>query len=158
MPPNKGSRPFLFQDKFTVEFGLRITARRARTSLIESVVCRFCEFWSREADEVEPQDGRKRKRTTEYKHWTNTFRSDNIRKHMVEQHSKRWAEYQAMRNNHEFTEENLKLFFKQSTVDASLERRSTVIVRRKVFTIDASIVDGIVKCSAMDFICDPWGY
>jgi hypothetical protein len=64
---------------------------------------------------------------------------------MVEQHSKRWAEYQAMRNNHELIEDNLKLFFKQSKVDAFIERRSKDIGRKKVFAIDVSIVDGIIK-------------
>jgi hypothetical protein len=33
-----------------VEFGLRVTARTATTSLLEAAVCRFCECWGREAD------------------------------------------------------------------------------------------------------------
>jgi hypothetical protein len=64
---------------------------------------------------------------------------------MVEQHSKRWKEYQALRNNRVSTEEDLKLFFQQSTVDAFFEKRSTVTGRKRVFIIEASIVDGIVK-------------
>jgi hypothetical protein len=64
---------------------------------------------------------------------------------MVEQHSKRWNEYQALRNNRDSTEEDLKLLFQQSTLDAFLEKRSTVIGHKRVFTIEASIVDGIVK-------------
>jgi hypothetical protein len=63
---------------------------------------------------------------------------------MAEQHSKRWEEYQALRNNYESTEEDLKLFFRQSTVDAFFEKRSTVIGRKRVFAIDMPIVDGIV--------------
>jgi hypothetical protein len=83
--------------------------------------------------------------TTNTKHGTNVFRSDNVRKHMVEQPRKRWMEYQALRNNRDSTEEDLKLFFQQSAVDAFLEKRSTVTGRKRFFTIEASIVDGIVK-------------
>jgi hypothetical protein len=64
---------------------------------------------------------------------------------MVEEHSKRWKEYQAMRNNRGSTEEDLTLFFQQSTVDAFLEKRATVTGSKRVFTIEASIVDRIVK-------------
>jgi hypothetical protein len=73
------------------------------------------------------------------------FCSDNVRKHIAEQHSKRWEEYQALRNNYESTEEDLKLFSRQSAADAFLEKRSTVIGRKRVFAIDMSIFDGIVK-------------
>jgi hypothetical protein len=64
---------------------------------------------------------------------------------MVEQHSKQWAAYQALLNNRDSTEEDLKLFFQQSTVDDFFEKRITVTGRKRVFTIEASIVDGIVK-------------
>jgi hypothetical protein len=123
--------------------GLRGSARNATTKVVEAAACRFCECWGRDADEDKLQDGRKRNTNT--KHWTNVFRSDNVRKHMVEQHSKRWKEYQALRNNRDSTEEDLKLFFQQSTVDAFLEKRSTVTGCKRVFTIETSIVDGIVK-------------
>jgi hypothetical protein len=109
MPPKKCSRSFPYHDKFTVEFGLRVTARNATTSVVEASACRFCERWGRDADEDQLQDGRKRKRTTKTKHWTNVFRSDNVRKHMVEQHSKRWKEYQALRNNRDSTEEDKRI-------------------------------------------------
>jgi hypothetical protein len=55
---------------------------------------------------------------------------------MVEQHGKRWKEYQALRNNCDSTEEDLKLLFQQSTVDAFFEKRSMVTGRKRVFTID----------------------
>jgi hypothetical protein len=123
--------------------GLRGTARKATTNVVEAAACLFCECWGRDADEDKLQDGVKRNTNT--KHWTNVFRSDNVRKHMVEQHSKRWKEYQALRNNRDSTEEDLKLSFQQSTVDAFLEKRSTVTGCKRVFTIETSIVDGIVK-------------
>jgi hypothetical protein len=72
-----------FQVTFTVEFGLRVTPAVRPLA----VFCRFCKCWGREADEDEPQNGRKRKMTTNNKHSTKRFRSDSIRKHMVEQHS-----------------------------------------------------------------------
>jgi hypothetical protein len=144
MPPKNCSRSFPYQDKVTVEFGLRVTARNATTSVVEAAACRFCECLGRDADKNQIRDGRKRKRTTNTKHWTNVFRSDNVRKHMVEQHSTRWKEYQALRNKRDSTEEDLKLFFQQSTVDAFFEKRSTVTIRKRVFTIEASIIGGIV--------------
>jgi hypothetical protein len=50
MPPKKGSRSFPYQNKFNVEFGLRVTARNATTSLVEAAVCRFWGCWGLEAD------------------------------------------------------------------------------------------------------------
>jgi hypothetical protein len=64
---------------------------------------------------------------------------------MVEEHSKRQKEYQALRNNRDSTEEDLTLFFQHSTVDAFLEKHTTVTGSKRVFTIEASIVDRIVK-------------
>jgi hypothetical protein len=51
MPPKKCSRSVPYQDKFTVEFGLRVNARKATTSVVEAGACCFCECWGRDAND-----------------------------------------------------------------------------------------------------------
>jgi len=121
-----------------------VTAKNEMSGAVEAVVCRFCECWGRENTEDEVADGRKRKRTTNNKHWKDTFRSDNIRKHMNEQHPKKFKDYQELRKQASSTPEILKRFFEQTTVEAYFEKRTTVVGRKRIFTIDKSIVEVII--------------
>ena len=136
MPPNK-KHSFPYQDQFDIKFGLQVTARNEHSGLVEACVCRFCECWGRESDndgddEVgdNTSSGRKRKQTCNNKHWKHSFRSDNIRKHMLEQHPKKFKEYQVQQAKVDSTPELMKKFFEQLTVDAFFKKRSTIIGRR----------------------------
>jgi hypothetical protein len=83
-----------FNTNWIIDFGLQITARDTQTGAICSAKCRFCEN-GRDAD-VNDDGGRKRKRTERTKYYqTGSFRKDNIVRHLKQQHSKRWSEYQA---------------------------------------------------------------
>jgi hypothetical protein len=64
---------------------------------------------------------------------------------MVEQHPKKFKEYQALRKSADGTPAVLKQFFEQSTIDAFFEKRTTTVGRKRIFTLDTSIVDVIVK-------------
>jgi hypothetical protein len=66
MPPKKMLTILSYQDKFTVDFGLRVTARNATTSVVKAASCPSFECWDRDADEDQLQDGRKRKEDYEH--------------------------------------------------------------------------------------------
>lgn len=121
-----------------------MTARDENKGVVQAVVRRFCECWGREVADDEVADGRKQKRTTNNKHLKDVFHSDNIRKHMQEQQPKKFEEYEALRKLASSTPEVLKGFFEQSPIDAFFEKRSTVVGRKSIFTIDKSIVDVII--------------
>lgn len=151
MPPKKRSkaknpRIHPYQNSFDVEYGLRVTDRDPETSVVTAAVCRFCECWGREDCEVEAgENGRKRKRTTNTKYFRTSFRTDNIRKHLEEQHPQKHAAYVSLRKKIGSTPEKIKRFFEQSTVEAFVEKRSTVVSTMRVFTIDKNIVEVIVS-------------
>jgi hypothetical protein len=139
---------FPYNEKLTIEFGLRVTGRNDKTGVVESAVCRFCECWGREfTDSVGDEDGstRRRKVTTNYKHWTRSFRSDNIRIHLKDQHPIKFKEYKLLRSSPTCSTEELTAFFAQPTLDDFYEKRSTIVGRKRIVTIDKSIVDVIVS-------------
>ena len=135
-----------------MEFGLRVTGRNDKTGVVESAVCRFCECWGREESCTNlPVAGddegglKKRKLTTNYKHFNGVFRSDNIRLHLKEQHPAKFKEYNLLRSSSSgTTEEIMTAFFAQPTIDAFFEKRSTIVGRRRIVTIDKNIVEVIV--------------
>jgi hypothetical protein len=149
----KPRRSFPYNEKFSLEFGLRVSGRNDRTGVVDSAVCRFCECFGREeqsADSIaadnEDAGGRKRKLTT-HKHWIHSFRSDNIRKHLREQHPIKFKEYETLVHSPgtQTTTQEINAFFSQSTLDAYYEKRSTIVGRKRVVTIDKNIVEVIVS-------------
>ena len=104
-------------------------------------MCRFCECFGRNVNDRE----RKLKRTTRSKHWNCVFCSDNIRCHMVEQHSIKLAEYTVLTKQSGTTSANLRKFFEQATVDAFFDNRSTIIGGKISFTVNKAIVKVIVQ-------------
>ena len=83
-----------FNTSWIIDYGLQITARDIQTGAICSAKCRFCEIGR---DAYENDDGdRKRKRTERTNYYKiGSFRKYNIIRHLKQQHSKRWSEYQA---------------------------------------------------------------
>ena len=148
----KAARSYPYNEKFAFEFGLRVTGRNDKTGVVEAAVCRFCECWGKENSDSatvgnDEEGGRKkRKRTTNYKHFTRMFRSDNIRLHLKEQHPIKFEEYMLLRSTSSAcsSEEIMTSFFAQPTLDAFFERRSTIVGRKRIVTIDKSIVEVIV--------------
>ena len=115
-------------------YGLKVTARDKTTGEVSSCVCRFCVVFGREE-----KVGAKRKATERAMHFDH-FRTDNYVQHLLQQHPKKWAEYQALNSA-----EEKKAFFQAvdvpfvSTLTAHFERES--VLR---FLINKSIVDVII--------------
>ena len=147
-------RAYPYFDKYAVQFGLRVTSRNEKTGKVESVVCRFCKCWGREvlssdsgelASENDDGGGRKRKPTTNHKHWSTCFRTDNIQKHLKEQHPRKLIEYEEMlRLSPKVTTDDLNTFFSQATIEAFYEKLTNVRGKKSVVTINKAIVEVIV--------------
>jgi hypothetical protein len=78
-----------FQHEWLILYGLQITARDPKTSEVVSIKCRFCEFGRDYAENEE----RKRKKTNHVKFYNKPWRSDNMKRHVIEQHQNRYADY-----------------------------------------------------------------
>jgi hypothetical protein len=93
-----------YNEKFAFEFGLRVTGRNDKTGAVEFAVCRFCECWGRgktDSTIVGDEEGgrKKRKLTTNYKHFNRIFRSDNMQLHLREQHPIKFKEHMLRRKS-----------------------------------------------------------
>ena len=64
---------------------------------------------------------------------------------MTKHHSQNFAEYEKARKTMDKSPEPFKRFFEKSTVDAFFEKRSTVVGKKRIFTINKNIVEVIVK-------------
>ena len=64
---------------------------------------------------------------------------------MTRQHSQKFAEYKKARKTMDKLPEAFKRFIKESTVNAFFEKRSTIVGKKRIFTIDKNIVKFIVK-------------
>ena len=88
---------------------------------------------------------KQRKLTTNYKHFTRLVISDNIQLlHLKEQHPlKKFKEYMSLRSTSAAcSSEDIimtSLFSQPPTLDAFFERRSTIVGRKRIVTIDKSI-------------------
>ena len=89
--------------------------------------------------------GRKRKKTTKNQHWKQSFQSDNSHGHMTKQHYHKFAKYEKEQKTMNKSPEAFKRFFKQSTIDAFFEKRSTIVVKKWIFTINKNIVKVTVE-------------
>lgn len=142
MPPK---RIFSFQKTYPELLGLRITSRDPQTGAVESCVCRFCESFGRETVDDTSDGSRKRKRTTNKQHWSKSFRPDNIRKHMLEQHPTRWEQYQRLRQAKDEDPSALSTFFSQTVVEAYFEKRSVIDNGKLYLAISKDVVEVVIK-------------
>ncbi|KAE9301439.1 hypothetical protein PR003_g22519 [Phytophthora rubi] len=76
-----------FFDKHLTVYGLKIMARHATTGEVETVVCRFCITFGKEA-----RANARRARTTDPKFF-NCFRTDLFERHLKGQHPLKWSKY-----------------------------------------------------------------
>lgn len=80
-----------FQLTWQSAYGLEIAERHPGTHEVQSAQCLFCKFFGRQPLKVHPQ---KSKPTEKVHFYTPPWRADLVKKHLNEQHSERWAEYQ----------------------------------------------------------------
>lgn len=87
MPPKKVKKTPAFNPTYALKYGLRISSRHPSTKKVVSVECRFCVAFGREC-----KVGAKRKATSNI-HFFTSFRADQIKAHMMDQHAEKWREY-----------------------------------------------------------------
>ncbi|KAH6582462.1 hypothetical protein BASA60_001909 [Batrachochytrium salamandrivorans] len=95
MPPKSSKKQLRFQSSHELMYGLKITARDKSTGEVSSCACRFCIVFGRK-DKV----GAKRKATERTKYFDH-FRTDNYMQHLVQQHPKKWSEYEVLKSAEE---------------------------------------------------------
>jgi hypothetical protein len=91
-PPRKKrkvqSKTYLFRDEHCRTYGLKVTSRLASSGHVDSVQCRFCVVFGREAKEAA-----KRRMMENSKFFEHLFRPDNYVAHLKSTHAVRWEEY-----------------------------------------------------------------
>jgi hypothetical protein len=80
-----------FKDAHIHEYGLYITERHPKTSVVISVRCQFCVYFEKE--DRNPEKVRKRKKTDAIMTWQTNFRVDLYQHHHLEQHYWTWERY-----------------------------------------------------------------
>ena len=145
---NKRITPF--QHKWLLLYGLEISARDTKTSTVVSLRCRFCDF-GRECSSGDNDDERKRKRTKNIKYYSQPWRTDNMKRHLQQQHKVRYAEYVKLHGEAKskyFEEvENARPF-------AALLRNEGASLKAKEsisFTISKSIVEVVIHQLLLEF-------
>lgn len=131
------ARREVFKDHHREQFGLKISERHPVSKEVKSVLCRFCVAFGREDA---PSEAKTRKKTTNVKYYTKSFRVELFRKHLVGQHPLRWADYSRLA-----TEEERQGFFVQTPVPF-VETLHAVFETEKelLFSINSGIVDTII--------------
>lgn len=139
-------RKYPWQKKYSEEFGLRVQSVDERTKLVDAATCSFCQTFGREAAE------RVRKRSKTKVHQTFTkdnFNASNIRKHMVEQHPRKWKEYIAVRDARGSDPGSFEAFFEQSKLEAFFFKKSDVNGALS-YSIDKDIVEVVIRDMLFD--------
>jgi hypothetical protein len=132
MAPKKDKRSHPRHDSNAEKYGLRVTPRDPKMGLVGSAICRFCESFGREEVDRSADTAtatatkRKRERTQNKRHYCKQFRSDNMSRHVLEQHAKKWAEYGEANACKDNNPGYFAKFFTQALMVAFFERRSSV--------------------------------
>jgi len=135
-----------YKEGYDERFGIRITTWNGDKRNVTSCVCQFCESFGRENEDVgSSQTSRQRKKTENTKHFKNAFRPENIRKHMAEQHPKKWKEYQDAYANRKQDHLTFANFFKQSVIPAYFEKQSVFDGGKLLINISKKIVEVAIK-------------
>ncbi|OWZ20465.1 hypothetical protein PHMEG_0005113 [Phytophthora megakarya] len=90
-PKKHKDRGVKFNEKHSLKYGLSVCSRNAKTSVVESVMCKFCVAFGKEsATDVT----RKRRATANIKYFRQPFRADHYLSHLEINHKLKWAEYE----------------------------------------------------------------
>ncbi|KAF1774098.1 RlpA-like double-psi beta-barrel domain [Phytophthora cactorum] len=94
-PKKHKDRGVKFNERHTIKYGLSVCSRNAKTSIVESVMCKFCVAFGKEsaADAT-----RKRRATANIKYFRQPFRADHYLSHLEINHKQKWAEYEQSTN------------------------------------------------------------
>lgn len=92
LPKKSKNRGLRFNEKHVLQYGLSICVRNAQTGSVESVMCKFCVAFGKEAAGA---DGpRKRRVTANIKYFRQPFRADHYLSHLQINHREKWSEYE----------------------------------------------------------------
>lgn len=80
-----------FNEKHALKYGLSVCSRNAKTTTVETVMCKFCVAFGKEsaADAT-----RKRRATANIKYFRQPFRADHYLSHLEINHKVKWVEYE----------------------------------------------------------------
>jgi hypothetical protein len=124
--------------------------RNEKTSQVDSVVCRFYEsFGGEDSDCSEGEEtcgsNRKRAKTTNNQHYNESFRTDNIKRRLKEQHPKKYSQYREAKSNQEEDPARFKNLFAQSLMESFFDKKSRINGGQRIVSIRREDVDVIVK-------------
>ncbi|GAB9465066.1 hypothetical protein Gpo141_00002486 [Globisporangium polare] len=88
-------RGLKFNDKHALKYGLSVCSRNAKTSAVESVMCKFCVAFGKESA---GDSTRKRRATANIKYFRQPFRADHYLSHLEINHKHKWSEYEHASN------------------------------------------------------------
>lgn len=90
-PKKHKDRGAKFNEKHALKYGLSVCSRNAKTTTVETVMCKFCVAFGKEsaADAT-----RKRRATANIKYFRQPFRADHYLSHLEINHKLKWAEYE----------------------------------------------------------------
>ena len=125
------TRPFL--PKWESQVGIQVCARDSKTSKVTSAKCLFCLTFGREEEDNQEPDKKKRRKTSNTKFFNEPWRIDNIKKHMVNQHSEKFEEYKSL------SHEEKKIFFLTKNNNAQIGPEGQDFIN-----IDSNIVEKII--------------
>ncbi|KAK1945360.1 hypothetical protein P3T76_003893 [Phytophthora citrophthora] len=94
-PKKHKDRGVKFNEKHTLKYGLSVCSRNAKTSVVESVMCKFCVAFGKESA---ADANRKRRATANIKYFRQPFRADHYLSHLEINHKQKWAEYEQSSN------------------------------------------------------------
>ncbi|RLN96015.1 hypothetical protein BBJ28_00010451 [Nothophytophthora sp. Chile5] len=80
-----------FNEKHALKYGLSVCSRNAKTSTVESVMCKFCVAFGKESA---ADSTRKRRATANIKYFRQPFRADHYLSHLEINHKHKWSEYE----------------------------------------------------------------
>lgn len=136
---NGNARVKAFQSSWCLKYGIKVTARCPNSTEVLSAKCCFCETFGRDASEAE--GNRKRRRTTNVQFFKKPWRTDNISKHMKEQHPLKFQDYE------EATTEEKKGFFISTNYDFQPLNKGNVGLQ---MLINKPIVENIIGDLLLD--------
>ncbi|POM74521.1 Hypothetical protein PHPALM_8526 [Phytophthora palmivora] len=90
-PKKHKDRGVKFNEKHSLKYGLSVCSRNAKTSVVESVMCKFCVAFGKESA---TDATRKRRATANIKYFRQPFRADHYLSHLEINHKQKWAEYE----------------------------------------------------------------
>ncbi|CAI5737900.1 unnamed protein product [Peronospora destructor] len=84
-------RGMKFNEKHTLKYGISVCKRNAKTSVVETVMCKFCVAFGKESA---ADASRKRRATANIKYFRQPFRADHYLSHLEINHKYKWIEYE----------------------------------------------------------------